>query len=156
MYLCKKILLKCSYMHILFPPFFFAEREYHRNRTDVFPQLWSGDETDALYGLNLVCSMPGVQNNGQWHQSRHINLGILQASLCNSLTKLFLSPLSINWKTYNLWRNIFTTITEKYLILKVNPFLQPSLCWCGGFFFQIYSIIIATFSAYDKKMYIYV
>lgn len=63
-----------------------------------------------------------------------INLGILQASLCNSLTKLFLSPLSINWKTYNLWRNIFTIITEKYIILKVNPFLQPSLCWCGVFF----------------------
>lgn len=92
-----------------------------------------------------------VQNNGQWHQSRHINLGILQASLCNSLTKLFLSPLSINWKTYNLWRNIFTIITEKYLILKVNPFLQPPLCWCGVFFFQIYSIIIATFGAYDEK-----
>lgn len=151
MYLCKKILLKCSYMHILFPPFFFAEREYYWNRTDVFPKLWSGDETDALYGLNLVCSMPGVQNNGQWHQSRHINPGILRASLCNSLTKLFLSPLSINWKTYNLWRNIFTIITEKYLILKVNPFLQPSLCWCGFFFFKIYSIIIVTFSAYEEK-----
>lgn len=48
-------------MHILFPPFFFQEE----NIIDVFPKLWSGDETDALYGLNLVCSMPGVQNNGQ-------------------------------------------------------------------------------------------
>lgn len=150
MYLCKKILLKCSYMHILFPPFFC--RKAILSKPDWrFPQIMEWGWNNALYGLNLVCSMPGVQNNGQWHQSRHINLGILQASLCNCLKKLFLSPLSINWKRYNLWRNIFTIITEKYLILKVNPFLQPSLCWCGVFFFQIYSIIIATFSAYDEK-----